>query len=64
VKTLQYNVIEGRIVDPPSPYEGWGCWLKVRHTAVNGALWGPFRDKLSGSEITGDPTDDSESWTI
>lgn len=64
VKTLQYYVEDGEIDDPPSPYEGWGCWQRVRHTAVNGIQWGPFRDLLTGSEIIGDPTDDSQSWTI
>jgi hypothetical protein len=33
-------------------------WKRIRHTA-KGDKWGPFTDKLSGSEVLGNPQDDS-----
>ena len=51
--------------EPPVPTDfiDGGGWTKVRHTA-QGNNWGPFRDQLKGTEVTGNPENDAQSWSV
>lgn len=47
----------------PSDSISGGGWTRVRHTAA-GNSWGPFTDRSAGTDVIGNPQDDSSHWTV